>query len=82
MHDTCKNVFILLIAGNDGIVLLTYDNLKKLLDEKFEDTEWLSVSRRYNQYYRVDGHDSNKKINIPKNAFPDVIVEQIAKFKF
>ena len=81
MHDECKNVFVLLIAGNDGVVLLTYDNLKKLLDEQFEETEWLSVSRKYNQYYRVDGHDSKKKINIPKNAFPDIIVEQISKFK-
>ena len=76
-----RNVFVLLIAGNDGVVLLTYDNLKKLLDEQFEETEWLSVSRKYNQYYRVDGHDSKKKINIPKKAFPDIIVEQISKFK-
>ena len=81
MHDECKNVFVLLIAGNDGVVLLTYDNLKKLLDEQFEATEWLSVSRKYNQYYRVDGHDSKKKINIPKNSFPEVIVDQISKFK-
>lgn len=81
MHEECKNIFVLLIAGNDGVVLLNYDNLKKLLDEQFEATEWLSVSRKYNQYYRVDGHDSKKKINIPKNAFPDEIVDQISNFK-
>ena len=76
-----KVIFVLLIAGNDGVVLVSYENLKKLLDEQFEATEWLSVSRKYNQYYRVDGHDSKKKINIPKNAFPEEIVEQISKFK-
>ena len=81
MHEECKNVFVLLIAGNDGVVLLNHDNLKKLLDEQFEATEWLSVSRKYNQYYRVDGHDRKKKINIPKNAFPDEIVDQISNFK-
>ena len=81
MHQECENLFVLLIAGNDGVVLVSYENLKKLLDEQFEANEWLSVSRKYNQYYRVDGHDSKKKINIPKNAFPEEIVEQISKFK-
>ncbi len=81
MYNECKNTYVLLIAGNDGVVLLTYDNLKKLLDENFLETEWLSVSRKYNQYYRVDGQDSKKKINIPKNNFPDLIIDQISEFK-
>ena len=51
------------------------------LDENFQETEWLSVSRKYNQYYRVDGQDSKKKINIPKNNFPDLIIDQISEFK-
>ena len=81
MYHECKKIYVLLIAGNDGVVLLTYENLKKLLDENFLETEWLSVNRKYKQYFRVDGQDSKSKIRIPKSDFPQLIVDQINKFE-
>ena len=77
MKKETDQVFVLLLAGTDGVALLAYEQLKKLLDEQFEDNEWLSVSRKFNQYYRVDGHDGKKKLNVPKNSFPSDIVAYI-----
>ena len=49
------------------------------LKPKREENEWISVSRKYNQYYRVDGNDGDKKISVAKNIFPQNIVDFISK---
>lgn len=77
MRRETDQVFVLLLAGTDGVAMLAYEELKKLLDEQFEDSEWLSVSRKHNQNYRVDGHDGKRKLTIPMNSFPSDIVSYI-----
>ena len=72
-------LFIVFVAGLDGFAALSYNELKKLLDDNFDDTEWVSVSRKIRQSYRVDGKDSNKKIVLPKNVFPTKVLDYLKK---
>lgn len=77
MKLSADDTYVALVSGMDGIALLTYSNLKKLLDYNYEETEWLSVSRKFNEYYRVDGNDGKKKLNIPKSNFPSKILKKL-----
>ena len=54
---TYGEVFVALIAGNDGIVGFDYDLLKEVLDDDHEEQEWVSVTRKPKEYYRVKGNN-------------------------
>ena len=77
LASSTDGVFVIFVAGLDGCAVLKYDELKKLLDDNFDETEWVSVSRKIRQSYRIDGTDSKKKIILPKNVFPKKIIDQI-----
>ena len=72
-------LFIIFVAGLDGFAALSYNELKKILDDNFDDSEWVSVSRKIRQSYRVDGKDSSKKIVLPKNVFPAKVLDYLKK---
>ena len=72
-------VFISLVCNNDGIVLLSFDELKKLLDENHQDNEAIRISRRHNEKYRISGSDSEDKIRIGQAEFPKKILYSIEK---
>ena len=78
--NQCDQVFVILVAGNDGFALLSYEKLKKLLDDTFEETEWVSVSRKHRQNYRVSGKDGKLKNTLPLNAFPLNIKEYVRDY--
>ena len=71
----CGEVFTILIAGDDGIACLNYDQLKQILDEEFEEQESVTISRKPRQNYRVSGNDGRLESPLPKNVFPNAIVD-------
>lgn len=73
----CDNVFCLFIAGEDGIALVSYDLLKEVLDDHFDESEWVRVSRKLNENYRVGGKDGRLDSPLPRNAFPNQINQYI-----
>jgi len=58
----------------------TKRHLKKLLDDKFEDTEWLSVDKPVNKFFRINGKDGKQKLKVPQNNFPSFIVKEAKTF--
>ena len=68
-------VFIALVAGDDGIACINYAQLKSILDEYHEEQEWVSVTRKLRQNYRIKGHDGSLEKPLPRNSFPDNIVK-------
>lgn len=81
MHKQCNETIICLVNGEDGIAMIKFELLKKVLDDNFEEAEQISVSRKLKEYYRINGTDSKKKIPLAKNTFPNLIVETIHNFK-
>jgi len=77
MKSSCDITYILLRAEDEGVAALSYDQLKKLLDDQFDDTEWVSVEKNYNQYFRIGGKNAKlkEKIRIPQNSFPKNIID-------
>lgn len=70
MSDLCKNTFLILVCNKDGIVSLNYKTLKKILDEKHDDHEWISASRLKRESYEIKGTNGKLKFKINLRDFP------------
>ena len=71
-HD---EVFLALVNGNDGVACFNYATLKTLLDDYFEDSEWISIRRKTGEQYTVAGKDGKLTGKLPLNEFPSAIIE-------
>lgn len=67
--------FVAFVAGDDGIACVTFEQLKEVLDESYGDVEWVSVSRKLRQNYRVSGADGRLEMPLPRNSFPGSVVD-------
>jgi hypothetical protein len=70
LRSNCTQVFVVLVCNDDGIVCLSYAELKRLLDQEFGEMEWLSVSRRKREMYTVAGSNGALDFKIGANEFP------------
>ena len=59
--------------GDDGIACVDFDRFKQVLDEHHEDQEWVRVSRKPRETYRISGNDGKMENPLPKNSFPKII---------
>ena len=78
MKDTLNEVFLVLVCGKDGIVALSFKELKNILDKVHEDTEWLRVSRHPGKMYTISGSDGKLKHKVGDNKFPDKILASLS----
>lgn len=74
-HD---DVFIALVNGNDGVACFNHKTLKKLLDDHFEESEWISVRRKSGEQYTVAGKDGKLTGKLALSEFPSAITEFIS----
>lgn len=84
MKSKLSKVFLLLVCGDDGIVSLSFNELKKILNETYNPVEWISVARNKNTHYTVKGSDgslgykvSNK--DFPRKLFNEEIIDRKSK---
>jgi hypothetical protein len=77
LNDIYDHVFTLLVCGKDGVVVLSYVELKIVLDHMHEKHEWISVARNRGQEYGVKGSDGKLLWKIAKNEFPVKIIRQL-----
>ena len=73
MNDKFKDVYLILICGKDGIACLNYEELKIVLDDNHEESEWLRIMRRRNEKYSVEGSDGKLTFKIAESKFLDKI---------
>ena len=69
MRNRYGKMFLLLVCNDDGIVVLSFDELKRVLDTKHEEIEWVSVHRSKREMYGVAGSDGKLNFKIGKNEF-------------
>lgn len=73
MKDKLKKVFIIFVCNDDGIVCLSFDELKEVLDTEHCITEWVSIARGPREKYEVKGHDGKLRFKIGNSEFPEKI---------
>ena len=77
LNGLCHETFVVFVNEDDGVAVIHYDQLKELLDHEFEDAEWVSVSRKHNQSYKLNGKDGELKGKQSATSFPEAIVAAV-----
>ena len=75
LYKVSGELFVAFVAGDDGIACVNYAMLKSLLDEVHEEQEWVRVSRKPRQNYRISGTDGGLERPLARNSFPTITVE-------
>lgn len=70
IKDQVGQVFLLLVCNDDGIVALSFDELKMILDDVHEEIEWISAKRTKRKMYSVAGSNGKLNFKIGKDDFP------------
>lgn len=78
MQKSLKKVFLLLVCNDDGVVCLSYDELKQILDDQHDSIEWISATRSKREMYAVKGSDGKLGFKIGPNDFPSKIFDTSA----
>ena len=77
LNDQSDELFLIFINHDDGIACIDYQQLKSILDDNFEAAEWVSISRKLRQAYRISGRDGKLSSALPRNNFPKAIADFI-----
>jgi hypothetical protein len=73
MKDILRQVFVVFVCNDDGIVCLNFEELKEVLDNRHELIEWISVSRGPKEKYEIKGSDGKLRLKIGNSDFPQKI---------
>lgn len=75
MKNKLGEVFVLLVCGEDGVVALSFQELKEVLNETHDPVEWISAARNRNKEYTIKGSDGSLEYKISKKDFPRKLFE-------
>ena len=70
MKNHFDSVFVVFVCHTDGIVALSFEELKVILDHEHEEWEWVAIQRRPRQKYTVSGSDGALPYKIGESDFP------------
>ena len=71
-------LFICLICGKDGVVGLSMQEFRKILDDHFEDQESITVRRRLKTMYHVMGRDGVLENRVSRQAIFEKIIQALS----
>ena len=77
MRDLLENIYLVLICGKDGIACIEYEELKQVLDEYYEEVEWVSASRLKREQYLIKGSNGKLDFKIADTDYPRKIFEKL-----
>ncbi len=77
MRNKYGEVYLLLVCNDDGIVALSSEDLKEILNETFEPVEWISVARTQGKMYTVKGSDGDLGYKVALADFPKNIINSL-----
>lgn len=70
INKTFGRVYLVLVCRDDGIIALSFKEVKNILDKVHEETEWIRVSRNPREKYIVTGSDGRLPYKTGQNEFP------------
>ena len=71
LKSNCEKVFLVLVCGDDGVVCLSYAELKQILDNQHDPIEWISATRHKREMYSVKGSNGELDFKIGQSEFPN-----------
>jgi len=76
MRGYFEHVFVIFVCNDNGIACLNFEELKQILDEHHQDTEWIRVSRNKREKYSVAGTDGKLNFKIGDSDFPKKVLDK------
>ena len=77
MRQLLDTIYLILVCERDGIVCIEYEELKQVLDEHYEEVEWVSVSRLKREQYSIKGSNGKLEFKIADSDYPKKIFEKL-----
>jgi len=69
LKESLGRAFLLLVCNDDGVVVLSFDEFRQILNEAHGDTEWISAARNPRQMYSIKGSDGELRFKVRKDEF-------------
>lgn len=76
MNSSLKKVFLVLVCNDDGVVCLSYSELRQILDSQHDPIEWISADRHKKQMYSVKGSNGELDFKIGQSDFPEKLFKE------
>jgi hypothetical protein len=70
LKSNFEKVFLVLVCNDDGVVCLSYAELKQILDNQHDPIEWISAKRHKREMYSVKGSNGELDFKIGQGEFP------------
>jgi hypothetical protein len=70
LKSNFEKVFLVLVCSDDGVVCLSYAELKQILDNQHDPIEWISAKRHKREMYSVKGSNGELDFKIGQGEFP------------
>jgi len=81
MRRKFGEVYLLLLCNNDGIVSLSSDDVKKILNDTHDPVEWIRVARSAGKMYKVTGSDGDLPYKIGRSDFPQSVLNSLVEVR-
>lgn len=79
LKEICDEVLITFVCHHDGVVCLTFEELKAVLDDTFEESESVRIRRKSRGNYWIKGRDGNLETSITRTDLGKKIVDCLKK---
>jgi hypothetical protein len=68
-----ETAFLVLVCGQDGVACLTRTELARILNDDYQNVEWVKASRRARQKYLITGSDNRHGFKVADSEFPSKV---------
>lgn len=75
MERKLGQVFVILLCHDDGAVVLTFEELRQVVNLDGTGVQWISAARNRKQMYLINGSDGNLAFKIGKDEFAEKIFD-------
>ena len=71
LKSNFEKVFLVLVCNDDGVVCLSYAELKQILDKQHGPIEWISATRHKREMYAIKGSNGELDFKVGQSEFPN-----------
>ena len=72
-RDQFGECLMVFVCGQDGIVALSHDNFRNVLNENFESQESVIIKRRHAKMYQISGRDGKLGHKVGRNSLTEIL---------
>ena len=76
MKGRFKEVFLVLVCNDDGLVCLSYSELRDILNNQHDCMEWISATRHKREMYTVKGSNGRLDLKVGQRDFLEKIFKR------